>query len=109
MLKVKVDIKNYTVTMRGHADFAENGKDIVCAGASTLLYTLANTLEEFRTAMTESPSFTINGEGEKQRVTYRCKPNEEYEPNVQLVFMTVTTGFNLLAENYPNNIKLTVI
>lgn len=54
MLKVKVDIKNYTVTMRGHADFAENGKDIVCAGASTLLYTLANTLEEFRTAMTLS-------------------------------------------------------
>lgn len=109
MLKVKVDTKNYTVTMRGHADFAENGKDIVCAGASTLLYTLANTLEEFRTAMTESPSFTISGEGEKQCVTYRCKPNEEYEPNVQLVFMTVTTGFNLLAENYPDNIKLTVI
>lgn len=45
MLKVKVDTKNYTVTMRGHADFAENGKDIVCAGASTLLYTLATRLK----------------------------------------------------------------
>lgn len=109
MLRIKIDENNYTVTMRGHAGFDEDGKDIVCAGASTLLYTLAHTLEEFRSAMIEPPKFTINGKGENQRVTYHCNPNEQYEPNVQLVFLTIVTGFSLLAENYPDNIKLTII
>ena len=39
MLKVKVDTKNYTVTMRGHADFAENGKDCVCRSINALVHT----------------------------------------------------------------------
>lgn len=109
MLRIKLDINNYTVTMRGHSEYAENGKDIVCAGASTLLYTLVHTLEEFRSEMTKPPIFTVNGKNENQRVTYTCSPNKAYEPNVQLVFLTVATGFRLLAENYPDNVKLTII
>lgn len=33
-----------TMTMSGHAGYDVSGKDIVCAGASTLLYTYANSL-----------------------------------------------------------------
>ncbi len=33
------------VFMSGHAGYAEEGSDIICAGASTLIYTLANSLE----------------------------------------------------------------
>ncbi len=33
------------VFLNGHSGYAEEGSDIICAGASTLVYTLANSLE----------------------------------------------------------------
>ena len=37
--------KHVTVDIVGHAGYAEQGKDIVCAGVSTLAYTLINNLD----------------------------------------------------------------
>ena len=34
------------IYMNGHSGFSTSGTDIVCAGASTLFYTLANSLED---------------------------------------------------------------
>lgn len=41
MIKIKIDDDNLSLTVMGHADYAEHGKDIVCAGVSSLVQTLA--------------------------------------------------------------------
>lgn len=41
MIKIKIDRENLSLTVMGHADYAEHGKDIVCAGVSSLVNTLA--------------------------------------------------------------------
>lgn len=41
MIKIKLDDENLSVSVTGHANHAEYGKDIVCAGVSSLVQTLA--------------------------------------------------------------------
>ena len=47
MIKIKYSAGNITIT--GHANYAEPGKDIVCAGVSTLVQTLIQSVEELTT------------------------------------------------------------
>lgn len=37
-----------------------------------------------------------------------CKPKEEYEANISLIYWTVLNGIQMVAENYPKNVKFTV-
>ncbi|MBO7357202.1 MAG: ribosomal-processing cysteine protease Prp [Lachnospiraceae bacterium] len=89
--------------IKGHANYGEEGKDIVCAGVSTLFYTLANVLEDNKKMLK-----TLNYEMEKGEGTLLVTPKEEYQGNVQVMLLTVLTGFNLMASNYPHNVKLVV-
>ena len=50
MIKVRYDIDedvNYTyLDVKGHADFAEYGRDLICASVSSIVYGLMNALDE---------------------------------------------------------------
>lgn len=78
------------LTIAGHAGYAEKGKDIVCAGVSTLWGTLAAELEER----------DWNGEGRLTIVdgTISFQPNNEAE--IQRVFAMCWRGILLLAARY---------
>ena len=41
---ITIEINDYELKITGHAEFEEKGKDIVCAGISTLFYTLYEVL-----------------------------------------------------------------
>lgn len=43
---IRVAFTDKRVTVQGHADYAEKGKDVVCAAVSALVYALIATLEE---------------------------------------------------------------
>lgn len=43
---IRIHIEEQRVTAKGHALFAEKGRDIVCAAVSALVYTLAERLCE---------------------------------------------------------------
>ena len=43
---ITITYKDYTIKALGHANYAEVGKDIVCAGVSILTYTLIASLAE---------------------------------------------------------------
>lgn len=50
MIKVKINYKNNRISMleiKGHAGFAEAGKDIVCAAVSSLLISSINNINSF--------------------------------------------------------------
>ena len=93
----------YALEIKGHADFGEEGKDIVCAGLSTLFYTLAAVLEDNKKMLK-----TLHSEMEKGEGTLLVTPKDEYQGNVQMMLITVLTGFNLMATNYPHNVKLVI-
>lgn len=50
---ITIDRRANGITVQGHAQFAEMGKDIVCAGVSVLVQTLIESLEELTDAKFE--------------------------------------------------------
>lgn len=95
--------KKHKLSIEGHADSGERGKDLVCCAVSTLFYTLAQSLIEAypEGMLIKVPSIhEENGNG-----TISCVANGKYEANISLIWWTIINGFMLLEENYPQNIK----
>ena len=90
------------VFMSGHAGYAEEGSDIICAGASTLIYTLANSLERIcgKDAQSISKIREDNGDGEVSAeiiVPYGTFTDNTADERAAVVAETIYTGFVSLA------------
>lgn len=96
------------VFMSGHAGYAEAGSDIICAGASTLFYALANSLERICGLNAEDIS-TVHedpNDGEVKAeviVPYDKLPDLESEKRAVVVTETILTGFMTLAMSANEN------
>lgn len=44
---IKVEIKNNKIEIKGHANYDDYGKDIVCASVSSIVITTINAINEF--------------------------------------------------------------
>lgn len=105
MINIEFHPDAYRIDIVGHAEYGEKGEDIVCAGVSTLFYTLAESLYEVRDMMEENIVFNYeDGTGHIE-----CKPKSEYEANVSLIYWTILKGFDLVARNYEKNVKFEVV
>lgn len=83
---------------RGHAGYAPAGQDIVCAGASTLMQTLAYLL-----AGEENAHSDVWNEEDGPRLTVTAgTPRAAW---VEGAFAFAKTGFALLAERYPDHVR----
>lgn len=99
------DIGFLSMTVKGHAGFAELGKDPVCAGASTLAMTVAQCIECMHEdgKLQKKPTVLIrNG-----RITVTAKPKPEYFAEAFHVFYIGEVGMQLLSESYPENASIT--
>ena len=83
---------------RGHAGYAPAGQDIVCAGASTLMQTLAYLLAGEENAHSDAWD---EEDGPRLAVT-ACAPRSAW---VEGAFAFAKTGFALLAERYPDHVR----
>ena len=88
---------------QGHADFAELGKDPVCAGASVLAVTAAQCAETMHEAGRLQKKPVVNVRGGNVRVVIKPKPDRFNE--AMLIVGTLAVGFQLLAEAYPGHVK----
>ncbi len=92
------------VFMSGHAGYAEEGSDIICAGASTLIYTLANSLERICGVDAQKIS-RINedtGDGDVSAeiiIPYGTFTEKTADERAAVVAETVYTGFISLASS----------
>lgn len=105
MINITFDPNTFTLDITGHAEHGKKGEDIVCAAISTLFYTLGESLYATRYMMAEDVIF--DDEDGNGHIT--CKPKEEYEGNVSLIFWTILNGFQLVARNYKKNVNLKVV
>ena len=88
----------HRVTVTGHAGAAENGKDLVCASASILAYTLAANVANMADAGQVRQPIIENSEG---NTVISCNPRHNLKYSVTLVFDAIFAGFQLLAHDYP--------
>jgi uncharacterized protein YsxB (DUF464 family) len=103
--KYSLEEKELCIEAKGHAGYAEAGKDIVCASVSILLYTLAQSVTEFykRGLFDEEPTIELtNGDA-----CIKCKCNEYGAfAHTYQNFELIEDGFNILADNYPQYVSL---
>ena len=93
-----------TLKLSGHAGQAEHGKDIVCAAASILAYTVAQTLQFMyeQGDLQKKPHIKL-AEGDTIIV---AKPKPETYAEALHTFFVAQVGYHLLAHNYPQYVTL---
>ena len=89
-----------SLRLEGHAGCAEIGKDIVCASASILAYTLATIVGDF------GINTTINLESGNTTIECECTDHPLMDV-VRDAFNFANVGYSLLAHNYPQYVRLT--
>ena len=92
------------LTLRGHADAAPKGEDLVCAGASALALTAARAVRYLyrRRLLCRTPRIQlVPGDA---AVVATARPGCEAE--VLMCFWTIQAGLSALAEQYPEHITL---
>ncbi len=86
---------NY-LKISGHANFAEKGKDLVCAGVSAISIGLLNALDYYHKEI----DVTINeGLIELNIIDYK-------DQDTQLILNTVIIQLQTIKENYSNYIRI---
>lgn len=84
----------HSLSITGHADYAEHGNNIVCAGVSAVTYALVGYLINY-TKETEHHIKLESGLG-----TIMCYRND----NTDTAFDVAEIGYRLISHNYPNEV-----
>ena len=92
------------IFLNGHSGYAEAGSDIVCAGASTLVYTLANSLERICGLDTEYSTRIAGDIGDGNVSAEIVIPegrirDQAAKDRAQVIMETIILGFISLAES----------
>lgn len=95
MIKVvyNKDFKNLKIT--GHAGYADKGKDIVCASASSIILSSINLAIDFNSEVKYTDDLN--------KIEIINNTNDE---NVQKVFSNMILSLEELERQYPDNIKI---
>lgn len=107
MTLIRYDENSHHMSINGHAGYAPEGQDIVCAAVSSLTYTLANAMMglEQQGLVTDLVIRMDNGS-----VDMFCKPkNESGQTALRTVFDTIMGGYELIARSYPQNVRARTI
>lgn len=98
--KYTAEDSTHTLVVLGHANYAEYGKDIVCAGVSAIVQALIGWCEENYETVNCISIDTQAGE-----VIISCDGGE----TVAAVFKMATIGLEQLAYSYPDHVQIDII
>ena len=106
MVEITYHRKYNRLTAKGHAYSGEEGHDLICAAVSALMLTMAGNVNALsRQRSVREPTVHL-GKGDAE---VGCKPIRKMGNVVTLMFDTVCTGFQLLADSYPEYISYKVM
>lgn len=95
MIKVVYNDNYKNLKITGHAGYADQGKDIVCASASSIILSSVNLAIEFN----KNVKFT----DDLNKIEIENNTNDE---NVRKVFSNMIICLEDLEKQYPDNIKI---
>lgn len=94
---VEITKTQNSISIKGHANYAEHGKDIVCAAVSALTQTLTASIEELT----------------DDEIKYNLSPgtvdinHKELSKQAQILISSFFIGIQMIADAYPEHVKLT--
>ncbi|MBO5163567.1 MAG: ribosomal-processing cysteine protease Prp [Ruminococcus sp.] len=91
------DKQFYAFEVRDHADFAESGKDIVCAAVSSAVQLTVNLLDAFGCRTKTAAVGCL----------VRCFTNAEYDSASKIIKQLIL-HLDSIAEEFPETIKITI-
>lgn len=94
----------FGLEVQGHAGQAPRGHDVVCAGASTLFCSLAEMLVHSKE---KGELISLDIEYSQGFGHVRAVPATCFESALRCAFDTVRLGYEHLAKNFPEHIRLT--
>ena len=100
----KPDYGSIHMTLKGHADAAPKGEDLVCSAATMMAYTVAQAVQfmQEQGKLKRKPKIRIrNGEA-----AIIATPTQEAYAEALHTFWVAQCGIHVLAHNYPGNVKL---
>lgn len=86
----------HSITVCGHAGYAERGQDIVCSAVSALWQTLVLSLHELTETEIEH----------RQRKDIQCVKFKNLDEHGQLLVDSFFIGVNGIAAAYPDHVKV---
>lgn len=105
MIWIHCDTEQLRLEIRGHANLAPRGEDLVCCAVSTLTVTLAQNLKRLeQEGKGECRVRMIPGKAELV-----CKPKDRFRKEATLVYQTVSTGLQWLSRAFPENVTVIFI
>ncbi len=96
MITITYHIGRHEIAAKGHAGYAPEGQDIVCAAVTALLTTLA----QFAAHAGDAEIRLEPGD-----IYVRCRPRARYDRPVALVYSTVAGGLWAIARRYPEYVS----
>lgn len=85
------------VIITNHADFAEDGQDIVCAAISAVSITIAEQI------LTIDKAFALEMDEKEARMVFNNNLNND---KIDLLLETLVTGMKMIASTHPQYIKV---
>ena len=92
---IKIEIKKDQILIKGHADYAEFGKDIVCASVTSIVTTTVNAIMRLDDA--------INYKSESGLIEIIIKKHSDL---VDTLILNMTELLKELEKKYKKNIKI---
>lgn len=107
MVEIVYDRKKLVVTAKGHAKSGEFGHDLVCAATSILMYTLASNVVQMSADKKRVRRPVV--ELKEGNAKIACSPIHGMQALTTVVFDSICSGFDILAQEYPENVKYVVM
>jgi uncharacterized protein YsxB (DUF464 family) len=106
MIRAKFSVQGKTLKMsvRGHANAAKKGEDLICAGASMLAFTAAQDVRDMADAgrLEEKPVINL----QDGRTILELTPKEDAFAEALHTLFIVQKGFVVLAANNPKYVRV---
>lgn len=106
MIQVNVKETSHRILsfeMSGHADFAEHGQDLVCAGASAVSFGAVNAILE----LTKIEPVIEQKNSGFLKVTFPTDLDDKTDGQVQLLVRAMIVSLKTIEQDYEEYIKIT--
>lgn len=106
MIDIRYNIKDYTVSIDGHAGSAEKGNDLICAAVSALAHTLEANLRQLESvgALEKMAADLTDGKG-----WFEFVPLVGNAAFVRHTVTAICVGFEMLAQQAQDYITYKVV
>ena len=99
------DERHIRLSIQGHANYAERGKDIICSAVSILLHTVVEYIEAMDRMwyFTKPPNISlVPGDAVIEVI---CRDDETFVEALRVILFALT-GCKVLSEGYPQYVRL---